>query len=162
MIKDLNFNVKNMKKIKSKLRSGVSLVLATVGLVTVMSGCSSEKKEIVENTSGYSDINPIFNLKVKDKDFVILDVGDHDSTGISFQNKKVKYCNKNDISLGIVISSDAVCENEIYDDVELVKQIISNYTVDMPVYLNIDKIIENTSINVEQKKKIDFRFFGKM
>ena len=81
---------------------------------------------------------------------------------ISFQNKKVKYCNKNDISLGIVISSDAVCENEIYDDVELVKQIISNYTVDMPVYLNIDKIIENTSINVEQKKKIDFRFFGKM
>lgn len=114
-----------------------------------------------ENEIGYDNINAIHNMSVNDKNFVILDIGDHDTVKTSFQNRKMTMCNEQDISLGIVISSDAKNECDIYNDVEYVKGIVKEYKIDFPVYLNIDKIINNKKLNNEMKTKIIKAFLDK-
>ncbi len=121
-----------------------------------------------ENTVGYDDffdfgidqMVPFFN-DVRENNFVVLDVGDHDDVSVHFQKKKIKYCNEHSISLGIVLSTDSTTEDAIYDDVEYVKGILSNYSIDYPVYLNIDGIITNDDLNVEMKTKLMKDFLEK-
>lgn len=120
---------------------------------------SDLKKE--ENKIGYENINPIINFKVDMEDFVILDIGNHDSIGVHFQNAKMKCCNDNDISLGVIISTDSLDEDGIYNDVEYVKGVLSNYEINFPVYLNIDNIITNDDLNVEMKTKLIKDFLTK-
>lgn len=114
-----------------------------------------------ENTLGYSNISTFFNHKVGEENFVILDVGNHKYTGVRFQDKKIKYCNKHDISVGIIISSEATTENEIYNDVDYAKSVVDQFNIDFPVYLNINNIIENNNLNNEQKKKLIKDFLEK-
>lgn len=115
----------------------------------------------VENEVGHDDINPILNLAIDDKDFVVLNVGDHDSKGVHFQNKKMRMCNKQDISLGVVLDSDASNQEEIYNDVEYIKGLVRDYKIDFPVYLNIDRIITNDDLDTEEKTKIIKSFLEK-
>ena len=120
----------------------------------------------VENRYGHDDFSvvrcvDIDAFNIDENDFVVLDVGDHDSVGTHFQNTKMSYCNENDISLGIIISTSANDEVSIYDDVEYVKGIVRDYDVDFPVYLNIDDIMTNDDLNVEMKTKIIKDFLEK-
>lgn len=114
-----------------------------------------------ENMSGHESIMPWDLYKVKSDDFVILDAGDHNTMGTLFLDKKIKACNENDISVGLVVMSEAETEEEIYNDVEHIKSILVNNSINYPVYLNIDKIIENDSLNVESKTKIIKNFLEK-
>lgn len=91
----------------------------------------------------------------------MLDIGNHEDIGTYFQDMKMKYCNKNDISLGVVVTTDAKTESAIYDDVEYVKGILSKYQVDFPVYLDINSLMEEDSLNTEMKTKIAKDFLEK-
>ena len=121
----------------------------------------SKSKTKIENEIGKENIFPFYSYKVNEKDFVILDVGDHNSIGTSFQDEKMKLCNKEDISLGIMVTSDSLKESDIYNDVEYVKGLIRAYKIDMPVYLNIDKIIVDDSISPIMKEKLIKDFLEK-
>lgn len=130
-----------------------ALVTAAFILVN-SSGCGRDNKEkTAENTVGYKNVSLWFP-EVGEENFVILNVGDHEKTGVSSQEKKMKYCNDNDISLGFIISSNAVNSKDIYNDVELAKGIIAEHNIDMPVYLCVDKIIENDSLNLDTKSNL--------
>ena len=118
-------------------------------------------RERHENLYGYEDINPFLNIKVKDDDFVILPIGNHKNSKSYFINNKIKMCNKSDISLGIIIEPNTTLESDIYNDVELVKDLISSYNIDFPVYLDINKIIENKTTNKEIKIKLIKDFLDK-
>lgn len=142
------------------------LVVANFVLIpTSLSGCATKDNEkIVEvndNTIGHDDISPLFNFGLDSEDFVVLDIGDHDSIGVNFQGRKLSYCNDKDIALGIIISSDANNEASIYDDVEYVKGILSKYDVSFPVYLDIDNIVMNDNLNNEMKTKLIKNFLEK-
>lgn len=115
---------------------------------------AQETKPTIENQIGHSDINPIINFGLDEEDFVILDMGDHDSVRTHFDNVKAKYCNDHDITLGVIISSDSADESSIYDDVEYVKNLIRKYDINFPVYLDINRIIENDDLNNEMKTKL--------
>jgi len=114
-----------------------------------------------ENAYGYEDVNPWDYFKVKSDDFVILNAGDYDTLGTILLDRKIDVCNKNDISVGLVIMSEADNEEEIYNDVEHVKSILSKHKIDYPIYLNIDKIIENDNLNVDMKTKLIKNFLEK-
>lgn len=153
MIKIKNLVV-NHKKISSLVLAG-SLTLGTLGgAMIVTSGNYGGEESSFHNEIGYENINPFFTLGVNDDNFIILDAGDHDSLGTLLLDKKIKLCNKNDISVGIIINSDSENESSIYDDVEYVKGIIRDYNIDFPVYLNIDNIITNDNLNIEMKSKL--------
>jgi GH25 family lysozyme M1 (1,4-beta-N-acetylmuramidase) len=146
--------VANHKKISAVVLAG-SITLGTLGgTIISTTGNYGGEKSSFNNEIGYENINPFFTLGVEDDNFVVLDAGDHDSFGTLFLNRKIKLCNKNDISVGVIINSDSENESSIYDDVEYVKGIIRDYKIDFPVYLNIDNIITNDNLNIEMKTKL--------
>lgn len=114
-----------------------------------------------DNFKGYDSIGLFSTGDVCDDNFVVLDIGDHDSIETKFQDRKMKLCNNKDISLGVIVSSDAENECDIYNDVDYIKGIIRDYKVDFPVYLNIDNIINNEELNNEMKEKIIKDFLSK-
>ena len=147
-----------------KINKKIAGILATAGIVLV-GGVSyallhKDNETGIENEKGHSDISSILP-NVSEEDFVVLNVGDHDSVGVFNQDSKIKYCNKKDISLGIIIDSDASSEDAIYDDVDYVKGLIRDYKIDFPVYLNINHIITDDSLNNEMKTKIIKDFLSK-
>ncbi len=128
----------------------------------VKNGIKSIQNSIAEeNEIGHDNINPLINFKVDDDEFVLLDVGDHDTVETNFQDKKMRLCNEKDISLGIIISSSAKNECDIYDDVEYVKGLVRDYSIDFPIYLDIDKIMNNKKLNSEMQCKIIKDFLDK-
>lgn len=128
------------------LLAGTILVGSAVG--HAISTTTDEQEGVrVENEVGHDDFIPLPFLDVDHEDFVVLDVGNHNWDGVLFQDYKMKYCNDNDISLGIVISPDTSSEAAIFDDVEYVKGLLSEYNVSFPVYLNIDTLMEDTSLS---------------
>ena len=97
--------VGSMSKVKVNKRL-LALILAgtmTAGVTAfVLSALSNKKVEKEENRIGYTDINPFFNFNVDEEDFVILDIGDHNTVRTHFEDRKMKYCNENDISLNVL------------------------------------------------------------
>ncbi len=152
--------VKISKKWLAILLSGVVAASSSAAYVIAR---TSEKNKIFheENTIGYEDINTLFNFDVKPEDFVILNVGDHDTVSTWRQSDKINKCINEDISIGLTINSDARNELDIYNDVEYVKGLVKKYKIDYPIYLDIDNIISDNSLNIENKKKIILSFLEK-
>lgn len=122
---------------------------------------SYETKNDFENQNGRENSWFFQSLLMDEDDFVILDVGDHNTFGVLLQGKKMDYLQEHGISFGIVITSDAKNERDIYDDVEYAKGLVRDYRLEMPVYLNIDSIITNDQLNNEMKTKIIRDFLDK-
>lgn len=134
--------------------------VGTVQLAKKMS-LSKDDPTKLENQIGHSDCGLIVDWSVDDEDFIIFDIGDHNRVETHFQDHKMTKCNEHDISFGVIISSDAENEADIYDDVEYAKSVVAKYDVDFPVYLNIDEIITNDDLNLEMKTKLIKNFLEK-
>lgn len=154
--------IKNLKISKRTIAIIVASSIAAGGLGYALTTLFSKHRVVHDkNSIGYEDINYIHDFNVNPEDFVILNVGDHDSIGTWSQDKKITKCNDEDITVGIVINSDAKNELDIYNDVEYVKGLVKKYKIDFPVYLDIDNIITNDSLNIEMKRKIVLDFLEK-
>ena len=125
-------------------------------------GCSQSKEgEIVTNSIGYSHVRTLDQMGLDEDRFAVIDIGDHNTVGTTFQRTKLKMLNEKGVCLGVVISSDSEDEAGIYDDVEYAKSIVRDYEVKFPVYLNIDKIITDDDLNIEMKTKLIRDFLEK-
>ena len=162
----MNLNITNNIKEKTKYILTKTMPFVLSGVLIVTSGTIifnklNKKNTPEENKFGYTDISSPINFKVKDYNFVIFDIGDSKTTGVSALQKKLEYCNEKNISTGIIVTPTSILSNDIYDNVELVKSIVDKYKIDLPVYLNIDPIIENNDIDSEIKTKIIKIFLDK-
>lgn len=153
---------KHKNYLKIKLTSVVVLLSIIASGISLGVYNNYEKNRVKhENVYGYDDIQPWNIFKIKSDDFVILDAGDHNTKGTLFLDKKIEMCNQQDISVGFVVKSEATTLAEIYNDVELVKSVLTENKIDFPVYLNIDKIIENDDLDMDMKTKIIKSFLEK-
>ena len=153
-----------MSKLKGVLAVSLAGVMAVSGFAFVLKNKTDKDGMLVfQNEKGYSNVQPIpiLNWNVEEENFVILDIGDHNTVKTSFQDNKMEYCNEQDISLGVIISSDADTEAGIYNDVDYVKGIIRDNKVDFPVYLNIDTIMTNDKLSIDTKTKLIKDFLEK-
>ena len=159
--------MKFVKKLDVRKKAVPILLAGTVlvGIGAYKLGESKGEKNSIsyvdENTEGYDSIGLFKTGKVNENNFVILDLGDHNTIETSFQNKRMKLCNDNNISLGVVISSDAENECDIYNDVDYAKGIVRDYKIDFPIYLGIDNIVNNKKLNNDEKIKIIYDFLNK-
>ena len=146
--------LKVSKSILSLLVAGTIAVGSTGLIGTLVLKHHEAENPKAENSIGHSDFGLVTAWALDDKDFVILDIGDHDTIETHFQDKKITYLNEHDISLGVIVSTSAEKEADIYDDVEYVKSVLKEYKVDFPVYIDVNGIMENDNLNLEMKTKL--------
>lgn len=113
---------------------------------------------------GYDNVSCFTNFitrKVNKNNFVLLDVGNHDSIDSVFKNMKLNYCQKNEIDVGLIIRTDAANYGDVYLDLEYVKSIMEKYEITYPVYLDVDCFFNNESLTSEEACSIIEAFLKK-
>lgn len=151
-----------------KIRNRVLAFILTGGIV--VGGVSipvvnkiNEIKNHPENTYGYSNVIMGDFIHNQSNTFVLLDAGDYNTKGAFFFDKKIEYCKENGMSVGIIINESDVNYNVIYKDVELAKSILKNNEgkVDLPIFFNIDNIVENYDLTSSLKAELITSFLTK-
>ena len=166
-IKNLNLSQKCKDFLKNNQKVLLTRVLpiAMAGVIGVTaSGISSSKVSKPKGESiGYTNVIPNFEYSIDGNDFVILDVGSYKNFKVSklLTNYKLKYCDKKDIENGLIISTNADTEGEILKEVLYLKDIMKEYNTELPVYLNIDKIVQNSSLDNSRKRNLITSFLEK-
>lgn len=166
-IKNLNLSQKCKDFLKNNQKVLLTRVLpiAVAGVIGfTASGISSSKVSKPKGESiGYTNVIPNFEYSIDGNDFVILDVGSYKNLKISklLKNYKLKYCDKKSIDNGLIISTSADTEGEILKEVLYLKDIMKDYETELPVYLNIDKIVQNSSLDNSRKRNLITSFLEK-
>ncbi len=166
-IKNLNLSQKCKDFLKNNKKVLLTRVLpiAVAGVIGfTASGISSSKVSKPKGESiGYTNVIPNFEYGIDGNDFVILDVGSYKNFKVSklLTNYKLKYCDKKDIENGLIISTNADTEGEILKEVLYLKDIMKEYNTELPVYLNIDKIVQNSSLDNSRKRNLKTSFLEK-
>lgn len=148
---------RKFKLMKKKILSGTLVAAIIVGGLAIHKVNKKEDANEIQNQIGHTDVSFTTNWLthvVKNDEFVIMDVGDFNNFGKPFADIKMKYCIDNNISLGVIISTNSENLKGIYEDLDYAKAIVRDYKIDMPVYLGIDDIIENDSLQNDEKTKI--------
>lgn len=166
-IKNLNLSQKCKDFLKNNQKVLLTRVLpiAVAGVIGfTASGISSSKVSKPKGESiGYTNVIPNFEYGIDGNDFVVLDVGSYKNFKVSklLTNYKLKYCDKKDIENGLIISTNADTEGEILKEVLYLKDIMKDYDIELPIYLNIDKIVQNSSLDNSRKRNLITSFLEK-
>jgi len=156
-----------MKK-KNKILSSIEVLIhALFGLGVTYKGFGIYSKKVAssldstdENSVGFDDINLLFNKTVHTNNFVIFHVKKNDNNALLAE--KIEFCQKNNISVGLVLDTDASNLATIYEDVDFLQAIVKQYRIDLPVYCNINNIMDSKSLNSAQRAEIMKAFIDKM
>lgn len=116
----------------------------------------------LENTIGYENINTRFNTKVHTNNFVVLHIKRKEFNDITAISNKLNKCRDEGISVTLVLDSDPASLENVYSDIDFLESILRKYNIDMPIYLNIDKIMSNKKLNSSTKKELVSAFLDKM
>lgn len=136
----------------------IAVVLATITIGSGVLIIRERKKNDQVNANseycvGYLDLN-LFNNKILKRvgkgNFLLLDIGDHDTDGCYFLKQKLDYCQKNGIDVGLIISSDSSNLGEVYLDVSFVKNLIKQYSISYPVYLDVDCLFDHPKLRYDE------------
>ena len=85
---------------------------------------SSDKSN--ENEIGYEDISLLNNF-VHTNNFVIFHI--EKNCNISKLEQKIKFCQENDISIGLVLDTEAEKLTEMYEDIDMLQAIVKEYNI---------------------------------
>lgn len=149
-----------MKK-KYRLLKNPKFVAISLAMVTTLSGAFviRERKRnddihaSKEYSIGYLDLNMMNNQlfkKIKKGNFILFDIGDHDTDGCYFLKQKLAYCQKNGIDVGLILSSNSNSMGEVYLDIAWIKDLIKKYSITYPVYLDVDKLMTNPNLRYDE------------
>ncbi len=130
--------------------------VAMIGTATYILVKRQKYQRIRENADGivgYTDFSLLTNFlmnKINQDNYVLLDIGDHKTDGVYFLKEKLDYCQKNQIAVGLILSSQAECYSDIYLDFLFVQKLVQNYSIDYPIYFNIDSILDNPKLSYQE------------
>ena len=155
----------------SKLRKMLNSLYVLTGISTFYRGgvevleYKSEKvaktsDKTKENEVGYDNIRLLNNVSVHTNNFVILHINKKDN--IELIKEKIEFCHKNDISIGLVLDTQALDLATIYSDVDFLQAIVKEYKIDLPVYCNINSIMNSSKLNNAERAEIMNAFIDKM
>ena len=155
---------KKISKVMKNLLFGVgTLLMGTKAYFTGKTYLTENtfSNEIGENTIGFDDIGIKYNPCVHSNNFVILHVKDSIFSGVSSLKAKLDKCEELNISVGLVLDTDASDLAEIYRDVDYLQAVVKEYNIDLPIYCNIDNIMNNPNLNNAQRSEIIGAFVDK-
>lgn len=158
--------MKRVKKFFSVLEKlllwvGTPLALGKTGALVKTYVVERSEDDSLENTVGYENIGIKYNTEVHSNNFVVLHVSTSEWNDITAVKDKLDKCEELDISVGLILDTKAYDLAQIYKDVDYLQAIVKDYKIDMPVYLNIDGIMENKDLNNAQRVEIIEAFIDK-
>lgn len=155
---------KNFNKLKRILINGfiISGAITTLPLIT---GCSSSfdkmKDEMIEKGVVLTDNAYLgsFDTENKNYDFSLADCGNYH---IGFDTKAEELLNNETLPTGIIIKSTVSSKIQMYKEIDYVKNIIMNYPIDYPIFLNVDYLMLANNNNIELVKELVNIFISKL
>lgn len=114
-----------------------------------------------ENTVGFEGYNNRFNTKVHSNNFVVLHVSEKTFNDITGLRDTLNQCKDKKISVSIVLDTKADNLAKMYKDIDFLQAILKQYNIEMPVYCNIDNIMNNKNLNNAEKTALIEAFLDK-
>lgn len=121
---------------------------------------ASKKDKTGENKVGYDNINVVNNTSVHTNNFIILHVNKENN--IALLREKLEFCEQHNISIGLVLDTEANNLGDIYKDIDFLQAVVKEYKIDLPVYCNINNIMNNAKLNNAERQEIIKAFIDKM
>ena len=154
---------KNNKALKIiALSTGASIALGVCGLIN-STKIDNRKKELLEKgvavTASKDTLSSIWSKK-KDK-LAVINVGNSKVTNTNFQQYKLDYLDDKDINTAVIVDCNTSNIANIYKDIDYVKSVLKENDINLPVYMNINHIMENVNLNNNQKKELIVAFLEK-
>lgn len=140
---------------------GTPLAVLKTGAIVKTTITESAPDNTKENTVGFENIGIKYNTEVHSNNFVMLHVSTSDFNDITAMREKLDKCEELGISVGLVLDTKAYDLAQIYKDVDYLQAVVKDYKIDLPVYCNIDGVMENKDLNNAQRTEIIEAFINK-
>lgn len=158
-------NLKNNKKAKAL----TALLIGAATLNTIKDGSDLIKSKITEgkedksgeNKVGHEGYNTRFNTEVHSNNFVVLHISDKTINDITNLRKTLNQCKDRNISVSLVLDTSSVDLARMNKDIDFLQAILKQYQIDMPVYCNIDSIMNSKILNNAEKTTLIEAFLDK-
>lgn len=147
------------KFINTYFAIGTPIMLLNIGAKIYSNSITNLKDNSKDNTIGYDAFYNDYNFKVHNNNFVMLHV--KKNSDINYLKESIIKCNNSNISLGIILDTEANNFYNIYSDIDLLQAIVNEHKIDYPIYCNIDNIMENKDLNSVQKQELIKAFVDK-
>ena len=158
----------NIKSKKRKKTAGIILGAAATSnalsdVARYIISCNVERTTdgTPENTVGYEGYNIRFNTRIHSNNFVVLHVSEKTFNDITGLRDTLNQCKDKKISVSIVLDTKAENLAKMYKDIDFLQAILKQYNIDMPVYCNIDNIMNNKNLNNVEKSALIEAFLDK-
>lgn len=158
-----NIKSKNRKKTVGIILGAAATSNALSDVARYIISCNVERTTdgTPENTVGYEDYNIRFNTRIHSNNFVVLHVSEKTFNDITGLRDTLNQCKDKKISVSIVLDTKADNLAKMYKDIDFLQAILKQYNIDMPVYCNIDNIMNNKNLNNAEKSALIEAFLDK-
>lgn len=160
---------KSKRKISNKAKT-IGLVLGAAATINTINDArqlitsnivSRTNDETKENTVGYEGYDTRFNTRVHSNNFVVLKISEKTFNDITNLRNTLHECKDRNISVCIVLDTKAEDLAKMYKDIDFLQAILKQYEIDMPIYCNIDNIMNNKNLNNAAKATLIETFLDK-
>ena len=158
-----NIKSKNRKKAVGIILGAAATSNALSDVARYIISCNVERTTdgTPENTVGYEGYNIRFNTRIHSNNFVVLHVSEKTINDITGLRDTLNQCKDKKISVSIVLDTKAENLAKMYKDIDFLQAILKQYNIDMPVYCNIDNIMNNKNLNNAEKSALIEAFLDK-
>ena len=158
-----NIKSKNRKKAVGRILGAAATSNALSDVARYIISCNVERTTdgTPENTVGYEGYNIRFNTRIHSNNFVVLHVSEKTFNDITGLRDTLNQCKDKKISVSIVLDTKAENLAKMYKDIDFLQAILKQYNIDMPVYCNIDNIMNNKNLNNAEKNALIEAFLDK-
>ena len=158
-----NIKSKNRKKAVGIILGAAATSNALSDVARYIISCNVERTTdgTPENTVGYEGYNIRFNTRIHSNNFVVLHVSEKTFNDITGLRDTLNQCKDKKISVSIVLDTKAENLAKMYKDIDFLQSILKQYNIDMPVYCNIDNIMNNKNLNNAEKNALIEAFLDK-
>ncbi len=163
----------NENESKRKIRNKTKMVGVLLGTAATINTINDARQLITssivartndgteENTVGYEEYNTRFNTTVHSNNFVVLKVSEKSFNDITNLRNTLNECKDRNISVCIVLDTKAENLAKMHKNIDFLQAVVKQYNIDMPIYCNIDNIMNNKKLNNAEKQTLIEAFLDK-
>lgn len=141
---------------------GASILLSACGFINNFVEKNRKTELLNTGVAVTSTSDALWSLWSKKKDGIaVINVGNSKVTNTNFQDYKLDYLQGKGIETAIIVDCNTRNIADIYKDIDYVKSVLKENDINLPVYMNINHIMENINLKNNEKKELIVAFLEK-